>query len=318
MSSWHDALQRLAPHIPLTPLTLQQGATLEAHGLTGEALEAYGEFVTSQPKPVDGLRRMASLLDRIGRHAEAVEKRAAAHRLELAPLLASEEDREAMLHFRLASEGEEPAPERMPGAYVAVHFDRYADMFDAHLTGALNYCGHREIRRAIDERLAPRAHSLHILDLGCGTGLVGETTKELAARLVGVDLSPGMLEKARAKAIYDELHVDDATAFLARSEPASYDMILASDSFSYVGELEPAFHAMARVLRPGGHALLTLEEGQGDSWELAATQRYVHAHAYLERITRAATLELVEARRLVLRTQQKRPVESLLWMMSRA
>ena len=51
-----------------------------------------------------------------------------------------------------------------------------------------------------------------ILDLGCGTGLVGE---ELAAhgysKLDGLDISPGMLDVARRKQIYDDLIVADMT-----------------------------------------------------------------------------------------------------------
>lgn len=47
--------------------------------------------------------------------------------------------------------------------------------------------------------------SLDILDLGCGTGLIGSWFKDYARKLVGVDVSPTMLDMATKKGCYHEL-----------------------------------------------------------------------------------------------------------------
>ena len=54
-----------------------------------------------------------------------------------------------------------------------------------------------------------------VLDLGCGTGLAGAAIRPFCDWLVGVDLSPAMIAKARQKGLYDRLEVGEIGAFLA-------------------------------------------------------------------------------------------------------
>ena len=60
----------------------------------------------------------------------------------------------------------------------------------------------------------PEGNFRNCLDLGCGTGLSGEPFKGLSRRLVGVDVSSGMLEQAKRKDIYSVLECEDVFAFL--------------------------------------------------------------------------------------------------------
>ena len=64
---------------------------------------------------------------------------------------------------------------------------------------------HQQVLDAVQEYT--NAKPVKILDAGCGTGLCGPLLKPWARRLVGVDLSGGMLEKARALQLYDE-HIE--------------------------------------------------------------------------------------------------------------
>ena len=76
-----------------------------------------------------------------------------------------------------------------------------------------------------------------ILDLGCGTGLAGAAFRPLAARLDGVDLSPAMIEKARAQDTSMTISiVADLETALSAPGPA-YDLILAADTLVYLGDL---------------------------------------------------------------------------------
>ena len=61
---------------------------------------------------------------------------------------------------------------------------------------------------------------LNVLDLGCGSGLAGVMIKPRAADLTGVDLSPEMIELARARNIYDRLEVAEITAWLGQDRQA--------------------------------------------------------------------------------------------------
>ena len=99
---------------------------------------------------------------------------------------------------------------------------------------------------------------MRVLDLGCGTGLAGAAFRSRAAYLSGVDLSPAMIEKARARDIYDALAVGDLETALAQEGPA-FDLILAADTLVYLGDLAPVFGVIATHLSPDGYFLFTAE-----------------------------------------------------------
>jgi len=82
--------------------------------------------------------------------------------------------------------------------------------------------------------------SLDILDIGCGTGLAGAWLKDYARSLVGVDLSEQMVNVARKKMLYQELHVQPLNAFLEGCD-RTFDLVVAADVLSYVGDLQSTF-----------------------------------------------------------------------------
>src|SRR5205823_1798095 len=117
-----------------------------------------------------------------------------------------------------------------PSTMVAL-FDGYAEKFDEHLTGQLRYRCPELLHEAV-ARLNPGA-GLNVLDLGCGTGLCGPLFRPLAATLTGVDLSPGMIDKARRRGVYDRLDLEDLVTALRRA-PGAVDLLLAADVLVYV------------------------------------------------------------------------------------
>jgi predicted TPR repeat methyltransferase len=203
---------------------------------------------------------------------------------------------------------------RAPDAYVAHLFDGYARHFEASLFG-LGYRVPGLILRALEELrpgLGPTQPIGDVLDLGCGTGLVGVVLHDmLRGCLTGVDLSPGMLREAEAKQVYTRLHRAELSHFL-RQDGARYEAIIAADVFCYFGELEPAFTLVAPRLAPGGHFLFSVELGQGTGWELGGSGRYRHARPAVEAALAAAGLAPVLLREEVLRTEQEQPVRGLL------
>jgi predicted TPR repeat methyltransferase len=184
-------------------------------------------------------------------------------------------------------EGREVAA--LPPAYVARLFDDYAPRFDRHLTQTLGYRGPDLIVAALDE-IAPGRRFDVALDLGCGSGLMGRALRERVARLAGVDLSAGMVAKARETGLYDELAVGDLVNFLATRPPQGADLCVAADTLVYLGDLAPVFRAAALALAPGGLFAFTVESGEAAAFTLGEGLRFRHSDAHLRKGAEAAAL----------------------------
>src|SRR5262249_37322411 len=142
-------------------------------------------------------------------------------------------------------------------SYVKVLFDNFASTFDVHLQ-RLEYRAPELVVETLRENGLPAGRESDILDAGCGTGLCGTLLRDYARKLVGVDLSAGMLEKARASGRYDELTEGELTAFM-RAHPASCDVIASADTLCYFGDLREPAVAAAAALRPGGRFAFSVE-----------------------------------------------------------
>ena len=170
------------------------------------------------------------------------------------------------------------AAARSDPGYVRHLFDQFSADYDARMIGQLGYAA-PQILLGLAEMVMPGREGLSILDLGCGTGLAGLAFRPLASRLDGVDLSPAMIEKARARGIYDHLDVADLESTLVASGPA-YDLILAADTLVYLGDLASVFKAARGRLSPDGFFLFTVEQA-AEGFELGPKRRWRHSEIYL-------------------------------------
>ncbi|MCS6891115.1 MAG: tetratricopeptide repeat protein [Rhodovarius sp.] len=218
--------------------------------------------------------------------------------------------------FLLAALGAAPPPERAPPAYLRALFDRFAPRFDADLQGALGYRTPALLAEALQASGAPAGGA--VCDLGCGTGLSGVALRPMAGRLEGVDLSPRMLEQARARGIYDALHEADLLAFLPRRR-AAFDVIAAADVLNYLGELAPALAAMRRALRPGGRAGFSIEAalpGETDRpFRLGEGLRYRHQPRYVAELAKGAGFTVLAEQPCILRQEKGSPVAGVLFVL---
>jgi ubiquinone/menaquinone biosynthesis C-methylase UbiE len=87
-----------------------------------------------------------------------------------------------------------------------------------------------------------------VLECGAGTGLLLERITRFARRARGIDLSPGMLERARARG----LDVVEASVTRIPFEADTFDVTCAFKVLAHVPEIRSALAEMARVTRPGG------------------------------------------------------------------
>ena len=193
-----------------------------------------------------------------------------------------------MQHHLAACTGE-GAPERASDAYVEMMFDRVAPRFDAKLAH-LAYRAPRLVADALATALAAPVARLAVADLGCGTGLCGPLLRPWAARLAGCDLSAEMLERARRRGAYDDLHKEELTAFL-RARPGAFDLLVAADTLIYFGALREVAEAAHGALHPGGLFVFTLEALGADATaahRLQDTGRYAHDGVQARRVFEAA------------------------------
>lgn len=193
---------------------------------------------------------------------------------------------------RLAALGLAPVPDQLPQAYVRTLFDQYAERFDAELVEALHYSAPWRLRDLLLNHL-PGQHAARLLDLGCGTGLMGEAMRKHASWLVGVDLSAEMAAMAARKKVYDEVGAGEAIAILAETD-CSYDAITAADVLVYMGDLHTLLAAVAGKLVPGGYFAFSCERFSGEGFVLGAGLRYAHSRSYIQSCLTGAGLELAE------------------------
>jgi len=183
----------------------------------------------------------------------------------------------------------------MPEAFVRTLFDQYAPRFESSLVGDLDYRGPDLLFRAVlSVRSAERrpAFFKRAIDLGCGTGLAASAFASGVDHFIGVDLSPRMIERARATGLYAELEVADMLQGLRMQADASADLILAADAMVYVADLAPVLAEARRVLVAGGLIAFTTETHEGEGVILGEGLRYAHAPTYVRVALEAAELRL--------------------------
>lgn len=218
--------------------------------------------------------------------------------------------------YHLAMLGGEDAPKQAPADYVEKLFDDYAASFDQHLVKNLKYRTPELLSQAVRRVIPPGTHKLDTLDLGCGTGLSGEQFRDLARRLVGTDLSRGMIQKARARGIYDELIVGDLLDPLRAAQDA-FDLVIAVDVFVYIGDLSDIFFACAQSLRANGLFAFSVEALDSGDYLLRKSGRYAHNADYLRRLARNAGMEELSFAQAELRRESEQPVMGYLSVMRR-
>jgi predicted TPR repeat methyltransferase len=202
----------------------------------------------------------------------------------------------------------------MSQAYVQTLFDQYAPRFESSLVDDLGYRGPALLFKAVlSVRSAARkpAFFKRAIDLGCGTGLAAAAFARSVDHFIGVDLSPRMIERARATGLYAELDVADMLQGLRARPDASADLILAADAMVYVAELGPVVVQAARVLASGGLFAFTTETHDGEGVVIGGGLRYAHAAAYVRDMVEAAGLKLALLEDRSARNEDTAPVPGL-------
>ncbi len=208
----------------------------------------------------------------------------------------------------------------MRPTYVTALFDQYAPKFEAALVDDLGYRGPALLLAAVLGACAaaglPPAFA-RVIDLGCGTGLAARAFAGVAGDIIGIDLSPRMIERARLTGLYAELDVAEIVEGLARRPDASADLILAADVMVYVHDMAPLLAEVARVLAPGGLFAFTLESHPGEGVVLGGGLRYAYSAASARTLIEGAGLMLERLEPASSRTESGAQVPGLVVVAAR-
>jgi len=202
----------------------------------------------------------------------------------------------------------------MPRAYVQALFDQYAPRFEAALLGDLDYRAPQLLFKAVlsvRHAVNRPAFFKDAIDLGCGTGLAAAAFAKEVDHFIGIDLSPRMLEQARATGLYAELEVTDMVDGLRGKPDTSANLVLAADALCYAADLAPVLGEVKRVLAAGGLFAFTLETHDGDDVVIGVGLRYAHGKKYVRDSVAAAGFVLSHLEEASPRIEDNEPVRGL-------
>jgi predicted TPR repeat methyltransferase len=143
---------------------------------------------------------------------------------------------------------------------VAERYDGWAKAYDDDLS-SWSYQAPGVVTETV---LSQHPGAESVLDVGCGTGLVGRTLRArgFAGQLRGLDISEASLEIARQGGAYDAVERADLQQRLPVDDDSA-DAVVCVGVMTYLPEVEAVWREFARVARPGGLVVVTQRE---DLW----------------------------------------------------
>ena len=144
---------------------------------------------------------------------------------------------------------------------VEVYYDAWADGYDATLE-SWHYRAPEDAADLLAPHLGP---DLRVLDVGCGTGLLGQALRRRAAvSLDGIDISAASLGQARGRGIYGRLIRHDLQKTPLPVADGGHDIAACVGVLTYIPDAEALLRDMCRTVRPGGIVAFTQRT---DLWE---------------------------------------------------
>jgi SAM-dependent methyltransferase len=145
--------------------------------------------------------------------------------------------------------------DRDAGLYYALKYGRGAD-------APQQYAFALRQRLVVEMLFADVGRPRHVLDVGCGPGVMIEPVLAHGGRLTGVDLSPAMVARAEARAqalgASERCRFSIASAERLPFSDGAFDAVTAMGVVEYVADDGRALREMARVVRPGGAVIVTV------------------------------------------------------------
>lgn len=308
LSRVEEAIEAFSKAIALMPDNAEfyknLGNGFKKQGDFTKSIEAYRKVISLKPYKSENYEYLCVVLYLQGNVEEAISL--------VKEWLEFDPENPLALHRLYSYTGELDLP-RAADEYIAKTFDSFADSFDMVLK-RLEYKAPFLVADALKEIHAKTGKALNVLDAGCGTGLCGPLMKPYAAKITGVDLSAKMMERAKERDCYDELHQAELTAFID-NYASDCDVIVSADTLVYFGDLQPVCQAAAKVLQTGGHFIFTVERTDDEvaaGYKIHPHGRFSHTAAYLNAVIESAGMQMVKLEENRLRFEAGEPVNGFL------
>ena len=296
------AVRHLRRGLALVPGDLQLSRLLAQDlsmlGQHEEALQLWAALVAANPKDETALLGRVKTLLAAGKPAQAISDTTTL--LELAP------GDSVYAYYNALAHGVTPA--HQPVELNRHLFDGMAEVYDQHTVRGLRY----QLPKIVGDKILARypQKQLNVLDLGCGTGLLGVCLGRIDGFLIGVDVSTKMIEQAARHNVYDRFHTVNLLEALEATPAALYEVITALDVFIYTGDLGETIPNAHRILLPAGDFYFSCETApeDGPNLVLQASGRYAHKRSHVQALCFQAGFESVDIEDLVLRYEGGAPV----------
>jgi predicted TPR repeat methyltransferase len=280
------------------------GVAQDEFNMIGNASKSYRKAIEIRSDYASAHFNLGISLQKLRRFKEAEE-----HYNKVLETKPDDEAARFMLQSLGTSATHSATPDAAPVEHVRRIFDRYAGTFEGILVKDLEY----KTPELLFDLVRPYlTEEMNVLDLGCGTGLGAELYRPFAKRLIGVDVSSKMLEKAAAKKIYNRLEVFDILQDWGFSQ--KFDLIYSSDVFVYFGNLNTIIRSASSYLVYGGIIAFSVERLEDNSmgYRLFPSGRYAHSRTYIQDCLRRHGLQLIEETKADIRKQSGNQVKGLL------
>ena len=300
------------------------GEMLYRAGRTAEALEEYRQAVILNPRSAEVSNNLAMILKDLQEYKEAAGLLLNAYRLdptleeisvnlsETLTLLAADHPEEAKNQL---GQWLEVAPDNVfarklqatfdgksfddDALYSEKLFDHFADRYE-NVMQNLHYSVVEAIRKYVGQGKKT------IVDLGCGTGLLGSALKTPQTKLIGVDVSQKMLDKAAEKNVYDELCKDDICHYLQK-KPV-FDVAVMGDVCGYLRN----FESVVKLLK-NKTLIFTIEVSDEGEKHASLSGRYRYHPEYIKELLLQNGFKNLSEEKIVLRQENGQDVPGMLF-----
>jgi len=293
------------------------GVLMKKLGDTQQAIKCYQKAIHINPKNKDAYYNLGNTYETLGKTQQAIDCYQRAIHLSDYELRLNPSDQKAYarqqssLHLLNSLVG--VTTKTAPKCYIKNLFDDFAQTFDHQLVNVLDYKIPELLKNALLTQQGKNLLFNMAIDLGCGTGLSGQMFRPICKRLVGIDLSPKMIAKAREKKIYDIIENIEINDYLEQNSE-KYDLLIAADVLIYIGDLSRLFSNIAAVSRPGAIFLFSIELVLDGDYVLERSGRYAHSNSYIRQLAISNKFEISRIENIVLRKEKTKDVEGQLFL----